>query len=75
VKDNGCGMTKDLIDKIMKCEPIESQSGFGLKAVVMRIALFFEIKEISDIIMIDSKEGKYTMISLYMPKGNYTMIT
>lgn len=70
VKDNGCGMSSDLIDKIMKCEPIESQSGFGLKAVVMRIALFFEIKEFSDIISIDSKEGKYTTISLNLPKVN-----
>ena len=68
VKDNGCGMSSDLIDKIMKCEPLESQSGFGLKAVVMRIALFFEIKEFSDIISIDSKEGKYTTISLNLPK-------
>lgn len=68
VKDNGCGMSSSLIDKIMKCEPLESQSGFGLKAVVMRIALFFEIKEFSDIISIDSKEGKYTIISLNLPK-------
>lgn len=68
VEDNGCGMSNKLIDKILRCEPIESQSGFGLRAVVLRIALFYEIKETTDIISIDSKEGEYTIISLYIPK-------
>lgn len=70
VKDNGCGMSGELISKIMKCEPLESKSGFGLKAVVMRIALFFEIKEFADIISVDSQEGKYTTITLHLPKTN-----
>lgn len=68
VEDNGCGMSGELIDKILRCEQIESQSGFGLRAVVQRIALSFEIKDISDIISIDSKEGEYTIITLYIPK-------
>lgn len=75
VSDNGCGMSSKLIQKILKCEPIESQSGFGLKAVVMRIALFYEIKEISNIISIDSKEGEYTVISLYLPKKNDSILS
>ena len=69
VEDNGCGISDDLIRKIIKCEQIESQSGFGLKAVVKRIALFFEIKEITDIISIESKLGEYTIITLQMPKA------
>lgn len=68
VEDNGCGMSGELINKILRCEQIESQSGFGLRAVVQRIALSFEIKDISDIISIDSKEGEYTIITLYIPK-------
>lgn len=75
VKDNGCGMSADLIHKILKCEPLETQSGFGLKAVVTRIALFFEMKEITDIISIDSREGEYTIISLHMPKDNYKLVS
>lgn len=68
VEDNGCGMSKELIDKILRCEQIESQSGFGLRAVVQRIALSFEIKDITDIISIDSREGEYNIITLHIPK-------
>lgn len=67
VEDNGSGMKKEMIDKIMKGEPIQVQSGFGVKSVVMRIGLSFDMKEIEDIISIESTEGEYTKVILKIP--------
>ncbi|TCL56668.1 histidine kinase/DNA gyrase B/HSP90-like ATPase [Kineothrix alysoides] len=67
VADNGSGMKKDTIDKVMKGEPLEVQSGFGVKSVVSRISLSYDIKNIADIIAIESKEGEYTKVFLKIP--------
>lgn len=67
VEDNGSGMKQDMVDKIMKGEPLEAKSGFGLRSVVMRISLLYNIKNIPDIICIDSEEGEYTRVKLRIP--------
>lgn len=67
VMDNGNGMKKDIINSIMRGEEFVAESGFGLKSVVARISLFYDIKNISDIICIESKEGEYTKVFLKIP--------
>lgn len=67
VEDNGSGMKADTIDKIMRGELLETESGFGVRSVVMRISLSYDIKEIKDIISIESKESAYTRIFLNIP--------
>jgi len=67
VTDNGSGMKSDTIDKIMNGEPLEVQSGFGVRSVVSRIFLSYDIKNIQDIIRIESKEGEYTKVFLKIP--------
>lgn len=70
VADNGSGMKQDIIDKIMKGESLETESGFGVRSVVMRISLSYDIKDIKDIIRIESKEGEYTRVILRIPFQN-----
>lgn len=67
VEDNGSGMKQDIIDKIMKGESLETESGFGVRSVVMRISLSYDIKNIKDIICIESKEGEFTRVILRIP--------
>lgn len=67
VEDNGSGMRADTIDKIMRGEILEAESGFGVRSVVMRISLSYDIKELKDIIYIESKESAYTKIFLKIP--------
>ena len=67
VEDNGSGMKQDMVDKIMKGELLEAKSGFGLRSVVMRISLLYDIKNIPDIICIESEEGEYTRVKLRIP--------
>ena len=75
VEDNGSGIKKDIIERIMKGESLEAESGFGLRSVVMRISLSHDIKNISDIIRIESREGEFTKVILKVPFQNETGIS
>ncbi len=67
VEDNGSGMKKSVIRKIMRGESLEAKSGFGVRSVVMRISLLYDIRSIEDIIQIESVEGEFTRVILKIP--------
>jgi two-component system sensor histidine kinase YesM len=67
VEDNGSGMKQEVIDKIMRGESLEAESGFGVRSVVTRISLLYEIRRIEDIIRIESEEGEFTKVILRIP--------
>lgn len=64
VEDDGVGMSKDTIEKVMKGEELEVKSGFGLRSVLNRLALLYEIKDYSDIMNIQSEPNNYIKITL-----------
>ncbi|MBM7684824.1 sensor histidine kinase [Defluviitalea raffinosedens] len=64
VEDDGVGMSKDTIEKVMKGEELEVKSGFGLRSVLNRLALLYEIKDYSNIMNIQSEPNNYTKITL-----------
>lgn len=71
VEDDGIGISKDTIDRVMKGEQLDAKSGFGLRSVINRLALLYETKEIKDLIEIESKPNYYTRVILRMyPKDN-----
>lgn len=67
VEDNGVGMQPEIINKVMSGEKLNTKSGFGLRAVIARILLNYDLKDAKDIIKIDSKCGEYTRITLKIP--------
>ncbi|WP_054738965.1 sensor histidine kinase [Cellulosilyticum ruminicola] len=67
VEDDGNGMSEEVIEKIMKGEKLEAKSGFGLKAIIARLCLNYDIKDTKEVIEIESKCKEYTMIKLYIP--------
>lgn len=64
VEDDGVGMSKDTIERIIKGEQLDVKSGFGLKSVLNRLLLLYENKDIKDIMKIESKPNCYTRIIL-----------
>lgn len=67
IEDDGVGISEEMIEKIMKGEKIEVKSGFGLKAIITRILLYYDLKDINEVIKITSKCGEYTKITLTIP--------
>ena len=67
VEDNGVGISREMIDKIMNDEKLEVKSGFGLKAIIARILLCYDLKDTNEVIEIHSKCGEYTKILLKIP--------
>ena len=67
VQDNGIGMQPEIIDKVMKGEKLQEKSGFGLRAIITRIQLYYDIKDVKDVIQIDSEYKEYTRITLRIP--------
>lgn len=70
VEDDGCGISEERIASALKPvsfsdEDFSSQSGMGLRNVVLRLRLFFENE---DIIHIDSSEQKGTRIEILLPE-------
>ena len=70
IKDNGIGMTQNKIDKVMSSELRESDvsaesNGVGLSNVISRLRLFFDSKDVFDII--SEGENKGTEVIIYLP--------
>ncbi|MCL2703365.1 MAG: sensor histidine kinase [Defluviitaleaceae bacterium] len=64
VEDDGIGIPKEVIDKINEGDKTVSKSGYGLRNVIERVKLCSE--GLGDVI-IDSKEGVCTKITIYQP--------
>lgn len=71
IKDNGIGMTQDKIDKVMssklkETDISENSNGIGLDNVIGRLRLFFDSKDVFDII--SEGENKGTEVIIYLPE-------
>ena len=64
VEDDGVGMSKDIIDRIINGDQLDAESGFGLKSVLNRLVLLYDTKDMKDIMKIESKPNCYTRIIL-----------
>ncbi|MBZ4646596.1 MAG: integral rane sensor signal transduction histidine kinase [Clostridia bacterium] len=69
VSDNGPGMNKETIGKILECSRKNNckgikETGIGMENVIKRLRIFYGIE---DVIRIDSEEGKGTRVVLLLP--------
>ena len=67
VEDDGNGISKEVIQKVLQGEKLDVKSGFGLKAMIARLLLYYDVKSTKEVIKIDSKCGEYTKIILMIP--------
>lgn len=67
IYDNGKGMEDSIKESILRGGRLKNKSGFGLKSTIKRINLLYQIKNVNEIMEIDSKLGEYTSIKLYVP--------
>ncbi|HKL99411.1 MAG TPA: histidine kinase [Mobilitalea sp.] len=70
VEDDGVGISKDIIDRVMNGDQLDAKSGFGLKSVLNRLVLLYETKDVKDIMMIESMPNSYTRIILKIKCNN-----
>lgn len=67
IEDDGVGISEEMIQKIINGEKLEVKSGFGLKAIITRILLYYDLKNTNEAIEIESRCGEYTKILLKIP--------
>lgn len=67
VRDNGKGMEEAIKNDILKAEKLHDKSGFGLRSIIKRLSLLYEIREIENIIDIYTSPNEYTEIVIYIP--------
>ena len=72
VIDNGCGMQRKTIEKILSCVSCSQNAsgerhGIGLKNVLSRLMLFYHKKNVNDVIDIASKENVGTKVTVKIP--------
>lgn len=72
VRDNGKGIDAEIVEHIMKDEKLHSKSGFGLRSIIKRIGLIYNIEEVTNIIEIETIMGHHTKIKIYIPWEIYT---
>lgn len=73
VRDNGKGIEGETIEHIMKDEQLNGKSGFGLRSIIKRISLIYNIKKVTDIIDIETVIGHYTKVKIYIPYERKTI--
>ncbi|NLJ91225.1 MAG: histidine kinase [Clostridiales bacterium] len=76
VIDNGRGISKEVLDDIMKGEPKEADleknsNGIGLKNVISRLKLYFDNDNVLKIY--SDGEGKGTRVTITIPIDKYVM--
>ena len=67
VWDNGKGMEEEIRQSILKEKVLHDKSGFGLRSIIKRISLMYEMPKIEDIFDIQTEKDKYTQITIYIP--------
>ncbi|NLM49081.1 MAG: histidine kinase [Epulopiscium sp.] len=70
VEDDGVGIPEKIIIKILGAEEVNKTSGFGLRSIIQRLSIYYKVEDINEIIKIESIEGKYTKVYLYIPIKN-----
>ena len=71
--DDGKGIDKNTLNKISKKEKIKGINGFGLRSVIERISLYYEVEDIWSIVKITSKENEGTSITIVLPNKKCIM--
>lgn len=61
VTDDGCGMSEELIEKIMRGETQKDKHGFGMYSLKQRVALYYHIE---NPVMIHSEVGSGTEVTI-----------
>lgn len=76
VYDNGCGMSRETIERILAGCPVETAEpkgkdgrSIGLKNVISRLMLFYHVEDVNRIIEIESKEQTGTCVAIILPIG------
>lgn len=67
VSDNGVGIEEDILKAIYRGENLNVSSGFGLKSIFERIALYYDLENPFELIKISSKIGSGTSIEIKLP--------
>lgn len=67
VRDNGKGMDEKIRSGILKEEKLHNKSGFGLRSIIKRLSLIYDITKVQDIIEIYTRQDDYTEIIIYIP--------
>ncbi len=71
VRDNGKGIDEETVVHIMNDEKLHSDSGFGLRSIIKRIQIIYNVQNVEDIINIETIIGHCTKIRLYIPYEIY----
>ena len=71
VRDNGKGIDEETVAHIMNDEKLHSDSGFGLRSIIKRIQIIYNVQNVEDIINIETIIGYCTKIRLYIPYEIY----
>ncbi|MFC2420749.1 MAG: sensor histidine kinase, partial [Treponema maltophilum] len=61
IADNGVGMERERIDKILKGELRGKKSGFGIYSLIQRVSLYYCL---NDPVSIESKTGEGTVVKV-----------
>ena len=64
VRDDGVGMSQDLIHEILETEPAEKRTSFGLRGTLERLRIFYGM---ADPMHIESVRGEGTQIIIRIP--------
>lgn len=70
VTDNGVGIEEKILKAIYSGENLNVSSGFGLKSVFERIALYYDVDNPFELIKISSEIGIGTCIEITLPYRN-----
>ena len=65
VEDDGIGMEKEKLDRILYCTEDSPEKRFGLFGTIQRIQLYYQQE---NLVQIDSEVGKGTVITVRIPK-------
>lgn len=73
MEDNGIGISKETIEKIMSDQSFENHldensNGIGLQNVISRLRLFYDRDDIFEIISLGKNQGTRVIISIPIPK-------
>lgn len=70
VSDDGVGINQEILNKIYSGENLNVSSGFGLRSVFERVALYYDIENPFELVSISSKVGEGTTIEICLPLNN-----
>ena len=73
MEDNGIGISKEMIEKIMSDQFFENHldensNGIGLQNVINRLRLFYDRDDIFEIVSLGKNQGTRVIISIPIPK-------